>query len=94
MNPPASDKIDKISNAGDYVNSKINIGVIPVIFCNKDCRASYDHAKTTGVLIIDKSGIIKLSDLVTNGKTDEACTFFNSLLFDAKRNGQSGFTSF
>ncbi|MGC1927771.1 MAG: hypothetical protein WA667_02260 [Candidatus Nitrosopolaris sp.] len=80
INPPASDKIDKIRNAANYVAKQINGNPVPVILCNKDCTKSYQEAKDCGVYIIDLTNITRLSDLILHGKIDEARILIRNLL--------------
>jgi hypothetical protein len=82
INPPASDKIDKIRNAAKYVGGEINGEIVPVIFCNKDCTKSCQEAKDAGVNIIDLPRITQLSDLNLHGKIDEALTLIRNLLLN------------
>jgi hypothetical protein len=80
INVPPSDKIDKIRNAANFIGLEIKGSVIPVIFCNKDCRTSYQHAKNTGVCIIDVTYITQLCKLILDGQRDEAVALFHNQL--------------
>jgi hypothetical protein len=79
INPPPLDKIDKIRNAASLVSQE-NRCLVPVIFCNKDCSTSYQHAKNTGVYIVDINGITRLSSLILSGQIDEANTLILTLV--------------
>ncbi len=72
LNVPSENKIDKIRKAAKFIDSEINRAVLPVIFCNKDCKMSYQHAKDAGERVIDVTSITQLCKLILDGQRDKA----------------------
>jgi|GEM_PF-1604063 hypothetical protein len=69
---PTNDAIDKIRNTANQINLKIGSTFIPTIFSSVDCTSSIEHAKDTGVVIIDRNDIEELLKLISQGQIDLA----------------------